>query len=331
MTSKMKLQHLTNEMRSKSREQYERVYGVLPQKPLHLYSKTEASDRGFARGRATLNECVLIIELENRTITLPYKSVVPSGEGSCPAIISLEYEKTLPNRFLPAEEIVDRGYAIFSIHIDDISSINESFKSGISTYIYGSRKKKSSPGKIALWAWAAVRMAEHLSSLDTIDSERIIVSGHGIMARSALLASAYTDNIGYIISNNPSVNPTPYCNEKPKSGLTVCDFPYLYSPAFAEDPDTDELELLFLAAEGKHLLVGSAEESDYSCECKKLLNLIENKANSGKSYSITDKNIIPTAPLRIITDSISYHIRVGTEYFSREDWNIYLDYIDSKR
>ena len=330
MTNMVKLNPKEDVKRHDFVEKIEMVYGRLPDKPKHLYSKTEKSNINFARGRASLNEEILIIELENRTLTLPYTSVIPSGGGKYPAIITLEYEKAVPNKYLPAEEIVDRGYAIFSIHIDDVTKQEKSFKTGISPYIHSSRRKKSSPGKIALWAWAAIRMAEHMSSHDNVDSERIIISGHGLMARAAMTAAVYYDATSYVIANNPSASPTPYCKENPKSGLTVCDFSHLYSPAFAEERDTNELELLFSALTEKVLLVGSAEESDYFCEYKTLINTHKIDEKTPLDSQKASKSKIPTLPYFVRTNNLSYHIRSGTEYFSREDWNIYLDYIDSK-
>ena len=289
----------------------ERIYGKIPKRPVHLSRKSESIDPSFAAGKATFSEDKLIIDLGEKEVFLPFISVIPKSTSPLPAIIYLDYENTIPNKFLPAEEIIDRGYAVFSACIKDIADNSPNFKSGISRQVGGSRRRRLSPGKIALWAWVAIRLAEYISDLDCIDKEKIIVAGHGILARAAMLAGGSCEEIKYIIANCITENPMPFSRKCDKSGTTVRDFSYLYSPHFAEEPLEDELESLLSFAKSKTLLLGFAQDSDCILPVK------------------GQKDIL-TAPCCIWEDDFSYHIRSGTEYFSREDWNIYLDFIDKK-
>lgn len=305
----------------------ESIYGRLPERPEHLDIQTRKSDPSFAAGKATLSLQELIIDLGERKIILPFKSVIPKIEGKIPAIIFLNEENEIPNKYLPAEEIIDRGYAIFSLCIKDISKCDADFKSGISAYLSKSRRKKNSTGKIALWSWATLRLIEQVATLDWVDPECIILSAHGILSRPIIIAAALSDKVNYLIANSVCENPMPYCRKSPESSLTVCDYSYLYSPGFAEDPCLDELDLLYECCKEKVLLLGSAEDSSYEREYELAIRLAHGR---DKNLSL-ENNIIPTAPYRIEEKDLSYHIRRGGEYFSREDWNVYLDFIDQKR
>ena len=306
----------------------ERIYGTLPERPVHLSCESKSFDPSFAAGKATFCKANLILDLGDKEIYLPFISVIPKAKNPLPAIIYLSYEREIPNRFLPAEEIIDRGYAIFSLFIDDVTKNSPDFKSGIARHIAQTRRKKLASGKIGLWAWAAMRLAEYVCDLEFIDKDKIIIAGHGILARSALLASGNSEKCRYVIANCITEAPTPFSKNCRKSGLTVRDYSYLYSPAFADEPDIDEFEALIKISSDEHLLLGFSEESN----CVPSYNYLEKLRRGGEiSPNFAPENMqneIPTATQCINDGDFSYHVRCGSDYFSREDWNIYLDFID---
>lgn len=316
--------------KSQALQAAERIYGTLPERPVHLNCKSESIDPSYAAGKAMLCQAKLMAELEEKEISIPFISVIPKADTPLPAIVYLSYEKKVPNKFLPIEEIIDRGYSIFSLCIKDVSDNSPDFKSQITRHIAPSRRKRLSSGKIALWAWAALRILEYVADLEFIDKERIIVAGHGMLARSALLASGNSEKCTHVIASCITERPVPFTEKSSKSGLTVHDFPYLYSPAFADKPDIDELECLLNLANEKHLLLGFSEESEYIPDYD-YIHKIRNTSQSSTAFVPENtQSKIPAVPLRIQEDDLSYHIRRGSDYFSREDWNIYLDFIDKK-
>lgn len=316
------------EYKAKWLEGAARIYGRLPERPVHLTCESESIDSSFAAGKATLREEKLLLDLGDRDIFVPFVSVIPKKAYPLPVIINLSYENALPNKYLPAEEIVDRGYAIFSVCIDKITDNSPNFKSGIAPHVAKSRRKRLSPGKIALWAWVAIRLAEYAASLEWVDKSRITAAGQGLLARAALLAGGYSDEIKYAIGNCISESPMPFSVKCDKSGLTVRDFSYLYSPALADDPGGDELDVLLSITADKSVLLGFCHESDNAPSCEYVRRVRGGCSVSGKIKPESEEKEIPTAPIRIQEENLSYHMRGGTEYFSREDWNIYLDFID---
>ena len=100
----------------------DKIYGNIPKKPRHLDIEISLEDDNFAAGRAIYRKEMLILETEESIINIPFISVIPLSQSPVPAIISLNFESNVPNKFLPAEEISDRGYALFSLCIDDITS-----------------------------------------------------------------------------------------------------------------------------------------------------------------------------------------------------------------
>lgn len=292
-------------MTKKHHSSIEGIYGEMPKRPEHLSVKTESCDPNFAAGKATLKKQALIIDLGNGEATLSFTTIVPNTEEPCPAIINLGFESNLPNRFLPAEEIIDRGYGIFHLSIEDISENNANFKSGIASDIARSRRKKSAPGKLTVYAWAMARTLESLINYKGIDKENIILCGHGIAAVSALIAANYERNVNFVIANDPFA---------PFSGLSksqlASQMAHLFCPAYADDPTDDPIKHLLTGCKSRQVLIGSATEKPFF--------------NSEYEKEITD------VTNQISKSSLFYYTRSGGEYFSRDDWNKYLDYIDSK-
>ena len=143
----------------------EKIYGEIPKRPIHLDYTVKTADGGFAAGKATLAEYEILMELSDRTVSMPMTAVIPNGRNNIPAIISLTDKSGVPNKYLPAEEIIDRGYAIFQIQVDDIACNNADFKAKICGQIARSRKRRAAPGKIAVWAFGLMRAADTVCDL----------------------------------------------------------------------------------------------------------------------------------------------------------------------
>ncbi len=304
------------------------IYGEIPSRPVHLSHKSECINEDYAAGKAILKDEIIYMDLADKEAKIPIKSVLPKGESPCPVIIFLSDEADIPNRFLPIEEIIDRGYGIISLFVNDISENDGNFKTKICGKIARSRKRKDAAGKIAVWAWALMRALDYATDSDEIDNGKIILAGQGIYARAAMLAAAFDERVSFVIANGIGSYP-PTCSERiSQRGTVVRDYPYLYSPSFVNDPFGDELCDLLSGCHSRRILMGSAEDGysnpSYEIEC------IYSATSESNSKICDMQKEIPTAPLRINKGNISYHLRSGTDYFSREDWNIYLDEIDKK-
>lgn len=311
----------------------ERIYGEIPRRPIHLDYKVKSADEGFAAGKAELIEYEILMELADRTVVMPLTAVIPKGRTNIPAIITLTDQDGVPNKFLPAEEIIDRGYAILQIDAREVAENNGDFKTRICGHIARSRKRKAAAGKIAVWAFSVMRAVDLAYDLEAINKDAICVSGQGIYGRAGMLAAAFDTRIGYIIANGIASYPPPYSDKIPKSGITVRDFPYLYCPALADKPVGDEYTLLLSAIAPRRVMVGYAEDGgyyDFEVELDRLYRISEDYYRPQGMSGLGEIKEIPTAEGIIQGGEISCHLRQGIDYFSREDWNIYLDFIDSK-
>ena len=154
----------------------EKEYGYIPAPPKAL-SVTEApsENKNFCAGRATLSRLDFKCVFEDGEFTFPVSAVIPKRDKPCPAFVLINFRPDVPDIYLPTEEIADRGYAVFSFCYDDISVDDKKdadLTDGIGKFLTPAVRVGDAPGKIAMWAWAAMRVMDHIETLDCIDKEK---------------------------------------------------------------------------------------------------------------------------------------------------------------
>jgi len=206
----------------------ESVFGIMPDRPLHLSARPLSENPSYLSGSATLRELEMELNFGNSSTSLFFLSIIPKRNSPCPAVIVIGDEKEICSY---AEEWVNRGYALFFLEYKKVSENNDNFKSGISAYISPSRRKKSSAGKTAVWAWAAIRVLEYAEVLYEIDKDRIGVAGKGVFGFSVLLANKYCNRFSFVL---------PFDTPKIDRAF-VHSNPHLFSPSFAKNAHFDNI------------------------------------------------------------------------------------------
>ena len=169
----------------------EHEYGYIPAKPDHLRVEVVSADAKFCAGKASLTKLSFTVTIGECEFSFPVNAVIPKSDKKCPAFVFPNFRPDVPDRYLPSEEIVDRGYAVFSFYRNDITTDKGFKKDGLSKIFKRNERKLSSPGKLALWAWAAMRVMDYVETLDTIDKDNVAIVGHSRLGKTALLAGAF--------------------------------------------------------------------------------------------------------------------------------------------
>ncbi len=317
----------------------EEVYGYIPPTPDHMNVEEVKVDEVFCAGKAPLRELLFHVTVGGVTKSFPVYAVIPKNATRLPAFVMINFRSDVPDKYLPSEEIVDRGYAVFSFNYRDVATDDGDFTAAIAPLFTPKKRTLNSPGKIAMWAWAAMRVMDHIETLPEIDSENVAVIGHSRLGKTALVAGAYDERFKYVISNDSGC--TGAALSRGKDGESVARisevFPYWFCPRYVANApiyDTrgyDQNFLLALSAP-RHLMIGSAEEDLWADPVSEFLCLYE----TNKVYALygmrglVTPDEIPVAKTVLGAGDALYQLRHGRHYFSREDWLTYMDYIDSK-
>ncbi len=318
----------------------EEEYGIIPPAPDSMKVELINEDERFCAGKAPLKKLSFICRIGDKEFAFPVSAVIPKDKTNLPAFVHINFRPDVPDKYMLSEEIADRGYAVFSFYYEDIAKDSPDFRSALAKYLCGSRRRKNAPGKIAMWAWAAMRIMDHLQTLPEIDKDSIAVVGHSRLGKTALVTGAFDERFKYVISNDSGCSGAAI--SRGKGGESVeritTVFPFWFCPRYVENRDKyesrgyDQNFLLTLSVP-RHIIVGSAEEDLWADPISEFLCL----ASVNDAYQLFGKrglvyeDEIPTAKSLLGEGDSCYHIRHGMHYFSREDWNAYMDYIDKCR
>lgn len=321
----------------------QKEYGRIPPKPDHLSVELTDRKENFCAGRARLDTLMAKCQFEGNEICFPFYAAIPkaaSAQNKRPAFVLINFTNAVPDRYYPAEEIIDRGYAVFSFGYKDVTLDENEFRSGVAQFLSPSRKNGDAPGKIAIWAWAAMRVMDYACALDCIDLDNVAVVGHSRLGKTALVAGGFDERFKYVISNDSGCSGAAITRGKVGESMErICEvFPHWFCPSYVNTAQNGGIEALdfdqhFLLALSvpRHLLIGSSKEDAWADPASEFLSLLAVEPAYGifGMKGLVHENKIPEAKTYLGDGEAMYHIRTGTHYFSREDWQAYMDYIES--
>lgn len=315
----------------------EKEYGKIPPKPDKFSVKEVSCDDVFCAGKAPLRKLTMHCTLGKKRVSFPFASVIPKSDKKLPAFVHINFRDAVPDKYMLSEEIADRGYAVFSFCYQDVAKDSDDFTSKCARVLSGDRSQGDAPGKIAMWAWAAMRIMDYIETLPEIDKDNIAVVGHSRLGKTALVTGGYDKRFKYVISNDSGCSGAAISRGKIGESVEKITevFPFWFCPRYVENAKNfeelgiDQNFLLTLSVP-RHIMIGSAEEDLWADPTSEFLNL----ASTDEAYKLFDKaglvhnGEVPMPKSVLDKGDALYQIRHGKHYFSREDWLTYMDYID---
>lgn len=317
----------------------ENEYGYLPEKPISMSAEILEQNREFCGGKLDSSKVLLKTHLKNGDFSFPVNCSFPKGQKNVPAFISLNFEDPVPNKYLPIESICNNGFAVLSICYNDITSDNGDFGDGLAGVLFKNGERGPADcGKIALWAWAAMRAMDLAQTLPEVRKDRIAVAGHSRLGKTALVAGAFDERFYAAFSNDSGCSGAAV--SRGKAGETVekicetfgywfCDNYRQYIKRESEMP-FDQNYLLSLIAPRK-VYAASASEDLWADPKSEFINCFI----TSQVYSLYGlKGLVcpeeyPKPGDVFNEGNIGYHLREGTHFFSAYDWEKYMEYMRS--
>lgn len=316
----------------------EEEYGFLPPPPESISFEVTSKLDKFCAGRAPLVGITVHTVVLGREFSFPMKAVVPKSEHGekFPAIVHINFRSDVPDMYEPTEELVDNGYAVFSFCYKDVTSDDGNMSDGLAGVLFSEHERKpNDPGKIMMWAWAAMRVCDYICTLDCIDKGRISVCGHSRLGKTALVTGAFDTRFACAYSNDSGCSGAAL--SRGKDGETVAKildrFPYWFCEnykKYAESEDALPFDQHFLIAltAPRLVYVASAVEDTWADPASEYLSC--HAASPvfelyGGGFDAEDRLPMPNDEFH--GGTVGYHLRTGVHYFSRNDWLSFLRFI----
>ncbi len=311
------------------------IYGRMPGKPEKTeFIKRENVIKNFCAGKAQCDEITVKCTLGGKIIEFPFCATIPAGGHNLPFFIHINFRPDNPDRYMPAEEIIDNGFALISFCYSDVTSDDGDFTNGICSQLFPDGvREANSPGKIALWAWAAQRALDYAESLGgVLDMTRSCVCGHSRLGKTALLAAATDERFAFAYSNDSGCSGAALA--RGTKGETPADiiknFPFWFCEnyfKYGADVSKMPFDQHFLIASiaPRKVLVGSASKDDWADPVSEFLACAA--AAPAFENGFKHKDRLPCVNDKFFEGDIGYHMREGLHYFGREDWQRLMDFI----
>jgi len=312
-----------------------------------LYDTSAGYSRNFCAGKATIKRVEIHTKLNGKEFTFPICAVIPNGDGKYPFFVHINFRNNVPDLYMPTEELVDNGFAVFSFGYNDVTTDDEDFSDGLAGVIYGGRERVGSEcGKIPMWSWAASRVMDYCQTLDCLDFTKSAVIGHSRLGKTALFTGMLDERFQFSISNNSGFAGAAISRnrEDREKGKNFCSVDFCckhhmqwFAPNYRKYINNEEAmpydqHFLVAASAPRYVYVGSAVEDIWSDPDTEYLS----SCAAGAVYErlglkgLVHPDRLPNPGDIFHEGCVGYHMRSGEHFLGREDWNIYMNFIRSK-
>lgn len=310
-------------------------YGFFPEKPLAVSGEVVSSEETMA-GKSILEKINLTINLREGQYTFPFWYCYPKRKKN-KTIILLNFRDCFPDKYLPAEEVIDDGWAVADMCYNDVTSDDNDFTNGFAALF--DREKEGSAGKIVLWAYAAMRIADYLGTREETDMENLAVVGHSRLGKTAIVTAAFDERFKFCHSNCSGTCGAAafFMRTKESEPISVISsvFPHWFSKGFSKYSDKEkempfEQYMLMSLIAPRVLSVGSAVEDLWANPPAEMCSA----AKASEIWKLYGEQPLKeeTDPEigKIYGDKVTYYVRERKHYLSRDDWRRILEIFDRR-
>ena len=271
-----------------------------------------------------------------REASFPVDLFLPdTDDADRPLVVDLDFDLNVERCYCPIQEIMEQNVAVARVLYTDVTSDNNDFETGVAPLLTD-RTNPHAAGKLAIWAYVAALIGGYMLEEKHVKPGKLFVAGHSRMGKTALLAAAlYPDLFAGVHSNNSGCSGVAISREKHGETIAIiCNlFPYWFAPKYQEyanrenEAPFDQHYLTALIAPRK-LCVATAERDEWADTEAQYLSLEAASVIYEKmgTVGLVNPQLMKTG-MSSDQGQIALIMRSGPHYFSRHDWNFFLNFI----
>ena len=313
-------------------------YGFVNAEGVSVTADVKAVDEKLVAGKCRVTTVEFTFEKVGDKASFPVYLSQPYKYPNAPLILLINfqpYTKDIHSKYYPIEELMDRGVAVAHVNYKEITSDDDDFSNGIARLLTD-RTDPHAAGKIAIWSHALSEIATYMLQNGHATTDTLYVAGHSRLGKTALLTAARDTRFAGACVNNSGSCGAAIAREKGGERVEkICrTFPFWFCTHFhsyanrENELPFDQHYLGALVAPRK-LCINTAEEDTWADTDAQYLmaeaaDVIYRKMGVD---GLDMANGMLKQGERTLTGNIAFLKRAGTHYFSREDWNFFIDFI----
>lgn len=304
-------------------------YGFTPAAPESVSAEAVPAESAFA-GKALRQTVHLSFDTPGGRFSFPFTLLLPKAVKKAPVFVVIAFRPEAPDSYLPAEEILDNGYAIATFCYTHVTEDSAAMNGLAAMY---PRDPQTGWGKLSMWAFAASRVLDYLETRQDIDAARACVTGHSRLGKAALWCGAQDERFSMVVSNCSGCAGAAI--SRGKAGETIGHisqaFPFWFCGNYSswsgreQQAPFDQHMLLSLVAPRK-LYVCSAEEDAWADPASEFLSCVAASEawTALRLPGFITPDEMPAVNQPLLEGNICYHLRSGSHFFSRTDWGYHM-------
>lgn len=329
------------------------VYGFLPNVPFSLSaSEPVANELRYMCATVEHSFVNLTVTVGERSHAFRVDRLLHTDGRRRPLVVFLNFHPELKSPYFPTEEMSEYDADYLVAYYKDITSDDPDFTNGIAPLLLPEgQTQNDTAGKIALWAWSAMRILDYGLTLPSTDPDNLAVAGHSRLGKTALFTAMMDARFRFVLSNNAgcsgdalsrgnSGHSRPY--RAPDRGELISDilrvFPYWFCKnyqSYAEKSYADTFDQHFLlgAIAPRFVLVGSCDE-DYWADplSEQLCALAASPAWEEQGLSgLVAPDRVALSGESFLDGHVGYYKLHSRHFLSRHGWRHFMTFIEKHK
>lgn len=302
-------------------------YGMEYDKRCTVDAAELSCDRNALGGKAAETKVRLLLSGEDgKTAHIPVNVLLPHSRNNVPVFLWIQFEEKAEYGYKPVEEIIDHGYGIISCYYQDIVRDCEEDPNVQALF---QRTDRYDWGTIGKWAYGLKRIMDYIQTLSAVDKNRIALVGGSRLGKTVLWTAATDRRFSLCV---PMISGTGGVsmyrkNEKESLNDLLNKFPFWFGKNFTRYKNNEEKLpfdahfLVALCAPG-YLYFCSGTEDEYVDYKSEFLSAYaaEPVYELYGVHGLAAEDAWPSAGKPLTEGHIGCHIRKGTHFMSRYDW-----------
>lgn len=337
----------------------ELIFGREPMTTPAVRPEVLAANERVADGAGLMSHVVLHFGDDANGPRADVVLVRPARAGKSPVLLQLVFRHGLPSgqpgtelpaagpnagaaapETGPVAEILRRGYAYATFRYTDVQPDNATTgQAGVAALAQTPGHHGRAPdewGTLTIWAWAASRVLDYLSTVPDLDATRVALIGHSRLGKTVLWASARDPRFALVFSS---------CSGEMGAALSRRDFgesiddmaerfPWQFAPNFQRfaghwsSLPVDAHLLIALSAPRPVFITGGTEDQWADPRGEFLAEVAAAPVYKLLGREGMETTEWPGADHPLTTGSLGWNYHTGPHAILPEDWQAFLDFAD---